>query len=317
MSMGKIRRGIKKISQNPRAIVNYINSLGLLNGLSDKKHSQLLWWAKTGKKLNLSNPKGFNEKIQWLKIYDHNARYTQLVDKYLVRDFVKKTIGEKYLIPLLGVWDNSDQIDFSALPRAFVLKCNHNSGGAMCICKDKSELNIQSIKQNLNRELQKNYYYSNREWPYKNISPKILAEQFITDNDPQNTTQTLLNYKFYCFNGEPRFLYVGTDDISKGLKGKLRLSFFDLEWNTPPFYRKDHQPLPIHVKAPESLNEMIKIARILSNSIPFVRVDLYWVNHRILFSEMTFYPGAGYGFFSPEKWELQLGDWIKLPNDNT
>ena len=226
---------------------------------------------------------------------------------------MSNTIGEEYLVPLLGVWDDPDDIDFDSLPDQFVLKCNHNAGEGMVVCKDKSNLDIPKAKEGLRHALAKNHYNYEREWPYKNVQPRIIGEEFIVDQDPDNTAGTLIDYKFHCFNGEPKFLYVGVDDISEGKKGELRLSFFDLDWNTPPFYRTDHKPLPLAVKKPEKFDEMVEIAGKLSKGIPFVRVDLYYVNQKILFSELTFYPGAGLGFFSPEEWEMKLGDWVKLP----
>ena len=311
--MGRIARAIRRIAENPRTIIASMAGHGLLNGLSDESVIKLLWWAKTGKSLDLSHPKGFNEKMQWLKLYDRRPEYTTMVDKYLVKSYVANIIGSKYVIPTIGAWDNPEDIDFDNLPNQFVLKCNHNSGGGMCICTDKTRLDIAAVKKGLRKALSQNYYYAGREWPYKNVKPKIIAEAFIVDNDKSNTTGTLVDYKFHCFNGEPKFLYVGTDDISSGTKGELRLSFFDMNWNTPPFYRTDHRPIPLDVPRPEGLDEMIMIARALSKNIPFVRVDLYWVNHQVLFSELTFFPGAGYGFFSPAEWEETLGCWIKLP----
>jgi len=311
--MGKISIGIKRFINNPRIIIYYLNSLGWLNNLSDRKWVELIWWSKTGKKLDLDNPRSFNEKIQWLMVYDHRPEYTKLVDKYLVRNYVEDTVGSKYLVPLLGVWDSPDEINFDLLPNQFVLKCNHNSGEGMCVCRTKEKIDIPTVKKKLRHALSKNYYYGGREWSYKNVHPRILCEQFIVDNDPNNTAGTLIDYKFYCFNGEPKFLYVGVDDISSGTKGDAKLSFVDLDWKTPPFYRTDHEPIPVDVEKPERFDEMIKIAKDLSKGFPFVRVDLYWVNEKIYFSEMTFYPGAGYGFFSPEEWEKRLGDWIILP----
>ena len=311
--MKSVTRVIKKIITNPRSIVCYMNTLGLLNYLPEVTCIKLLWWAKTGRRLNLSNPSGFNEKLQWLKAFDHCPEYSDYVDKVRVRDYVKKTVGEKYLVPLLGLWDNPEQICFDSLPDQFVLKCNHNSGAGMCICRDKSRINVRNVRDELRKGLNKKNYYESREWPYKNVVPKILCEPLIIDHDPKNTTGTLIDYKFYCFNGEPKFLYVGTDDISSGAKGELKLSFFDLDWKTPPFYRADHRPISIIVEKPERFDEMISVAKELSKGIPFVRIDLYWVNKQVYFSEMTFFPGGGYGFFSPKEWEEELGSWISLP----
>ncbi len=314
--MARIIRALKKITGNPRSVIRYLNAFGMLNFLSDKTCLKLLWWAETGTRLNLNNPVGFNEKLQWLKLYDHRPEYTKYVDKVLVRDYVKETIGEKYLVPAIGVYDNPEQIDFDSLPDKFVIKCNHNSGEGMCVCNDKSLIDVKNVKDKLNQELRKNYFYENREWPYKNVVPKLLCEQFIIDKNPKNTSGTLIDYKFHCFNGEPKFIYVGTDDISSGTKGESKLSFFDLNWKMSPFYRTDHKPISIDVEKPDCFDEMMDIARKLSKGIPFVRVDLYWVNNQILFSEMTFFPGGGFGLFSPKEWEIKLGELISLPENN-
>ena len=155
--------------------MHYLNSHGWFNCLSEKQYAKLLWRSRTGKKLDLINPRGFNEKMQWLKLYDHRPEYTNLVDKYLVRDYVKNTIGDEYLIPLIGVWDRPEDINFEALPDQFVLKCNHNSGEAMCVCRDKRNLDIEKVCRAFTRALSKNYYYSGREWPYKNVKPRIIS----------------------------------------------------------------------------------------------------------------------------------------------
>ncbi len=314
--MDKIVRGLRKIAKHPRVVFEYLNAFGWLKRLPDKKWVELMWWSRTGGKIDLENPKGFNEKIQWLKLYDRKSEYTILVDKYLVREYVKEKIGEKHLIPLIGVWNDPDEIDFNLLPNQFVLKCTHNSGLGMFMCKDKAKCDILVVKSDLKRALSTKNYYASREWAYKNVHPRIIGEKLIEDKDSAIWGGTLLDYKFYCFNGIPKFLYVGSNAFSDGIKGELKLSFFDLNWKPTPFYRNDHKPLAINVGQPERFDEMIQIARTLSDGIPFVRVDLYWVNNQILFSEMTFYPGGGYGLFYPKEWELKLGDMITLPEKN-
>lgn len=311
--MGKIARAVEEIKNNPYIIYLYFDSWGLLKSVKDEKWAKIMWKARTGKTLNLEKPKGFNEKLQWLMLYNHRPEYTTMVDKLKVRDYIADTIGEQYLIPLIGVWENAKDIDFSLLPNEFVLKCNNNSGRGMCVCKDKNKLDFNAIRSELNRALGENYYNINREWPYKNIEPRIICEKYMVDSDPTNTTGTLIDYKFYCFDGEPRFLYVGIDDVSAGKKGELKLSFFDMEWKTTQFYREDHKPIPLKVKKPSTFDEMASIARILSKDIPFVRVDLYSIDDRVYFSELTFFPGAGFGLFSPPEWEEKLGNMIVLP----
>ena len=231
-----------------------------------------------------------------------------MVDKILVKDYVARVIGPEHIIPTLGTWDDPDEIDFSALPDQFVLKCNHNSGLGMCICKNKEELNISKLKKELKKGLKQNYYLLGREWPYKNVEHGIIAEKYMTDGSGTE----LKDYKFYCFNGEPKFLYIGYANMRDGTKHDL-LSFFDLNLDPTPFYRTDHEPLPFAVERPEKLDKMIEIARKLSNGIPFLRVDLYYIQEQIYFSELTFYPGSGYGPFSPPEWERKIGDMLILP----
>lgn len=311
--MGKVKRVISKVVHNPKMIFQYANAYGLLRFLSDERWNKFMWKLKIGKTLNLDNPRGFNEKVIWLKIYDQNPEYIMMVDKYLVREYIAETIGEEYLIPLLGVWENADDIDFDALPDEFVLKCNHNSGEGMCVCKDKSALNVDEVKKNIRKALKRNYYWNAREWSYKYVKPRVICEKFMKDTYTSNLSGTLLDYKFYCFNGEPKFLYVGSNDVSDGYKGEVELSFFDMNWQTPEFYRTDHKPVSFTVEKPSTFDEMVDIARKLSKGIPFIRVDLYCINGKVYFSELTIYPGGGFGLFSPEEWELKIGDWIQLP----
>ena len=291
-----------------------LSSLGFFNWIDDERYIKKQYSAIIGKPLDLDNPKSFSEKLQWLKLYDHNPQYTIMADKYRVREYVSNIIGSDYLIPILGVWNRARDINFDQLPQAFVLKCNHNSGGGMCICKDKSRLDVDEVVIGLERELSRNYYWPFREWAYKDIKPRVIAEQYMEDKETKNIVNTLINYKFYCFNGEPRFLYVGTDDVSSGKKGELRLTFYDLEMRRVPFYRSDHKELSFDVQKPDCFDEMIRIARLLSKDIPFVRVDLYCINDKVYFSELTFYPGGGVSPFEPQEWENKMGDWIVLPN---
>lgn len=284
-----------------------------LSFLPDEYYLKLLYRMHIGRKLNLSNPITFNEKLQWLKLYDHRPEYTMMVDKYLVRKYTTETIGEEYLIPLIGVWDDPADIDFDALPNQFVLKCNHNSGTGMCICKDKSKLDINKVKEELRKGLAQDYYLTGREWPYKNITRKIICEKYIEVHYSTNSEITgLLDYKFYCFNGEPRFLYVGYADVRDGVKHD-RMTYLDLDWNKTAFKRPDHDELSFFPEKPSNFDEMIAVAKKLSEGIPFVRIDLYNINKKIYFSEMTFFPGSGFSPFSPEEAETTLGSWIELP----
>lgn len=309
----KIFSVIKRIIKKPRTLIIYLNSLGLLSLLSDKLYAKLMWYATMGQKLSLNNPHTFSEKLQWLKIYDRNPLYTQLVDKYKVRIFIKERVGEKYLIPLLGVWDNANEIDFNNLPDRFVLKCNHNSGEGMYLCDKSLGLNIDEIRTTINRALKKNYYFEKREWPYKDVKRKVIAEKYMEDDSNIALgLKGLIDYKFYCFNGVPKFLYIGIADNKAGRKGDSQLTFYDLKWTKTPFYRNDHAPFPIELNKPDCLNRMIDIAAKLSDGIPFVRVDLYYINGHIYFSELTFSPGGGFSPFYPTEWEEKIGEWIRI-----
>ena len=301
---------------NPKKILLYLDAYEFLNFLPDELYLKIKFYLSTGKKSNLDNPKGFCEKLQWLKLYDRKDIYTTLVDKYKVRDFIKMKIGSKYLIPLLGVWDNPNKIDFNSLPDKFVLKCNHNSGGGMCLCTDKSKLDICNVRKKLLKYINKPYYSVNRQWPYKNVKPLIISEEFMEDPNSKliNNSESLglIDYKFYCFNGEPKFLYIGYANISNGIKRDL-LTFLDLNWQQVPFGRLDHEKLDISkLNRPSNFNEMIEISKILSEGIPFVRVDLYNINNNIYFSELTFSPGGGLGVFNPYEYEILFGSWIKI-----
>lgn len=275
--------------------------------LSDKAFLKLRYLLCMGEKLNLSEPKTFNEKLQWLKLYDRNPAYTMMVDKYKVREYIKETIGEEYLIPLLGVWDNPDDIDFDALPDKFVLKCNHNSGLGMCICKDKSTLDVAKVRTGLRKGLKENYYLSGREWPYKDVERKIVCEQYMEDS----TTEELRDYKFFCFDGEVKALFVATDRQTKGEETKF--DFFDADYNHLPF-TNGHPNARVLPEKPKAFDKMKALAAILSKNIPQVRVDFYEVDGRIYFGELTFSHWSGMVPFDPPAWGNAFGEWIKLPD---
>lgn len=257
------------------------------------------------REINLENPQTFNEKLQWLKLYDRNPLYTNLVDKYKVRRYISKTIGEEYLIPLIGVWDKFEEIDFLKLPNKFVLKCTHDSGG-LVICRDKNKLDIEEARKKINKSLKRNFYYHAREWPYKNVKPRIICEKLLHDE----IDEELKDYRFFCFNGEPRFVAI---DFSITDKSKTRRNLYDLEWNLMDGGISYPRELSKTVKKPNKLNEMINLSKILSKGIPHVRVDFYYINENIYFGEMTFYHQSGFGKFQQEEFAQLLGTWIELP----
>lgn len=287
--------------------------LAVRNGkinLSDKNYLRLLYHLTTGKTLHLFKPKLFSEKIQWLKLYYHNPQLTTLADKVSAREYVSKKIGKQYLVPTLGIYNTWEEIDFDSLPNQFVIKCTHDSGG-ISICKNKPLWDKENSKKIISNSLHHNYYQYSREWQYKNIPPRILIEELLIDNS--NTIDNgLIDYKFYCFNGHPKFLYVAYNVVGVG-KEEPRMIYLDLEWKKTPFQRPDHEPLPLQIKKPQVFDEMVEISKRLSNGIPFVRVDLYCIENKIYFSEMTFTPGGGFSPFYPLEWERKIGDMLVLP----
>lgn len=272
----------------------------------DRTYLKLLFYLKMGKKLNLDNPQTFNEKLQWLKLNNKNPDYTRMVDKVAVKDYVAEKIGKEYLIPTLGVWNNVEDIDFDNLPNQFVLKCSHDSGGVV-ICKDKNKLDVEKVKRQLNKSLKTDYYMRYREWPYKNVPRKILAEKFMVDG---NGEDDLKDYKLMCFDGKVNCSFVCSNrNNGKGLK----ITFFDSEWNKLPFER--HYPSDTEdIKMPKSYKEMVRLAEILSEKIPFVRTDFYEIDGHLYFGELTFFPGTGMEEFTPEHWDETLGELIILPS---
>ncbi len=278
----------------------------LLKYLPDKPYLQLYYLAKFKKFLNLRNPLTFNEKLQWMKLYDRNPLYTTMVDKYEAKRYVADKIGEEYIIPTLGVWDRVEDIDFDALPDQFVLKCTHDSGG-LVVCRDKSKLDIDAARTKLERSLKTEYFYQAREWPYKNVKPRIIAESYMEDERQQ---KGLIDYKFYCFDGKPKFLYV-----SQGLEdhATASISFLNTDWTFAPFKRGDYKGFDSLPDKPENYDVMLKLVEELSRGNSFLRVDLYEINHKVYFSELTFTPCGGMMVFQPEEWDLKIGQWMQLP----
>jgi len=272
--------------------------------LNDEKYLKLLFESKMNYPLNLNNPKTYNEKLQWLKLYDRKDIYTTMVDKYEVKEYVSNIIGKEYIIPTIGIYDKFDDINFDKLPNQFVLKCTHDSGGIV-ICKDKNSFDIKSAKMIINNSLAKNFYYLSREWPYKNVKPRIIAEEYMEDKK----SKSLDDYKFFCFNGVPKILFVATERQNKNLE--TCFDFYDMDFNHLPI-KNGHPNSNKKIKKPEKFNEMKKLAGKLSKNIPHVRVDFYEINGRVYFGELTFYHWGGFVPFEPEKWDKELGDMLDL-----
>lgn len=302
--MPKIRK-IKRLFQyivdpNYRFIKN--SSYGMYDRLPDEEYLKRLFFAHMKKELNLEKPKTFNEKLQWLKLYDRKPEYTQMVDKLAVKEYVAQIIGEEYIIPTLGVWDSFDEIDFDCLPEQFVLKCTHDSGG-LVICRDKKGLDIEAARRKIEKSLKQNFFYRCREWPYKNVPPRIIAEQYMQDGDNAN----LPVYKIFNFSGNPRIIQVIQNDKTKN----ETIDYFDTQWRLLNL-RQNFPNSAVSMEKPGCLPEMLKLAEKLSNNLPFIRVDLYEVNGKVYFSEYTFYSDAGFAAFYPGKWDSILGGWIPI-----
>lgn len=288
----------------PRKIFFVIGIRGGYRFLNDKSYLKLMYYCRFGKKLNLKNPESFNEKIQWLKLNDRNPLYTKLVDKYEVKKYVSDKIGEQYVIPTLGIWNSFDKIDFESLPDKFVLKCTHDSGG-LVICHNKDDLNILDIKNRINKSLKRNYYWAGREWPYKNVKPRVIAENYMENAQGKG----LVDYKFYCFNGQPQFLY-----ISEGLDNHktARISFLKMNWENEDFQRSDYLPFEKIPIKPDNFDHMVALVKELAADFEFIRVDMYSISGKVYFSELTFYPCSGFMLFSPADADDRVGDYLKL-----
>lgn len=296
----------KKIIENPFHIITPLAMKGFFNWLPDKPYLKLVYRAQFAKKLDLNNPKTYNEKLQWIKLYDRKPQYTKMVDKYEVKQYVSRLIGKDYIIPTLGVYNSFSEIDFNKLPEKFVLKCTHDSGG-LVICKNKNELNMAEAQKKINKSLCTNYYRRGREWPYKNVKPRIIAEQFIED---YNCDEGLVDYKFYCFSGKVRAVMINSGRGS----GHTKADYFDANFNHLDFcwgYPNSVEK----INKPDNFQKMIFIAEQLSKGISELRVDLYNTKNGIFFGELTFFDGSGFEKFSPDIWDYQFGEWLELPTE--
>lgn len=281
-----------------------ITRTGIFNNMADEKYLKLSYWMHMGRRLNLDNPVTYNEKLQWLKLYDRKPVYTMLVDKYEVRKHIKDVLGEKYLIPLLGVWEKAEEIDFESLPNQFVIKCTHDSKSAI-ICKNKSHFNVEEAREKLQKALNRNLFYWGREWPYKNCKPRVIAEKYMEDSNGR-----LNDYKFFCFNGKADNVMVVTGRVA----GESKFYHFDKNWNILHYNRLGRNlPDDFKIPRPDNIDEMFSVAEKLSEGLPEIRIDLYDVDGKIYFGEYTFFNESGYetGFdFESDK---HLGDLIMLP----
>lgn len=312
--------------------------MGWYDNMPDDKYLKRRFKASIGATLNLENPQTFNEKLQWLKLYSRKPEYTMMVDKYAVKKYVADMIGEQYIIPTLGVWNNFDDINFNKLPNQFVLKCTHDSGG-LIIVPDKSKLDKRSAKKKIEKCLKRNYFYSGREWPYKNVPRKIICEKYMVDSanleDGINDCELMCfngqvrcssgtkdgfngeglkvtrikDYKFYCFNGEVKAVMINSDRNSNE---PTKADYFDKEYNWLDFTWGYTHAAEKPAK-PVNFEKMVQIAEKLSAGMPHVRIDLYNCSGKIYFGEITFFDGSGFEKIKPIEWDYKLGGYLTLP----
>ena len=295
---------IIKFIKNPGLLYVKLSYMGFFKNVSDEKHLKRMYKAIFNKKLNLSNPLTFNEKLQWLKLNDRKQEYSKMVDKYEVKKYVAKIIGDEYIIPTIGVYNSFDEINFENLPERFVIKSTHDSGGVV-ICKDKQNFDIKKAKKIIKKSLKRNFYLTSREWPYKSVKPRIIIEQYMKDERDNE----LRDYKLFCFNGRYKIMFIATNRQGDG---DTYFDFFDENFNHLPL-KNGHPNAPVPPHKPSNYEKMIELAEKLSTGIPQVRVDFYDVNGKIYFGEMTFFHWSGLVPFEPEEWDRKLGDLIELP----
>lgn len=275
---------------------------------NDEVYLKMKYRLEMGKKLNLKHPVLYTEKLQWIKLHDHRSLYTTMVDKYAVKDYVAGIIGWNYIIPTLGVWENPDDIAWDLLPDQFVLKCTHDSGTAI-IVKDKGKLDIESITNQLRRLLRRDYFLIDREWPYKNVPRRVIVEQYI---ESSSETGDLPDYKFFCFDGNVRAMFVATE--RQNPDEEVKFDFFDADYNHLPL-RQGHDNAVRLPQKPHNFELMKQLAAQLSRGIPHVRVDFYDLGDKVLFGELTLFHFSGLVPFEPEEWDIKFGNWIHLPID--
>ena len=297
MRIGLIH-GLKKVL-GKNLISKFYNALGFL---SDESYIRLIYRLRMGKKPDLDNPRTFTEKLQWLKLHDHNPEYTGMADKLAMRTYVEDRIGEGHTVPVLGIWNRFEDIDFDALPDRFVLKTTHDSGSYL-ICRDKASFDRKTASKILTRSLKRNYYRTTREWQYKDIEPRIIAEQYMDDGKTN-----LTDYKFFCFNGKPLFMYSEEES-----SGNPTQAIADMQYNMMPFSMDDAKADVLPPK-PELFDAMASVSKRLSEGVPFLRVDMYCIGNSFYVGELTFYHYGGYIPFNPVEWDLKLGEKLELPD---
>ena len=302
---------LKKVIRHPRILLSRIVMIEAVSKqLSDVTYLKLVYYLRTGKHLDLDHPKTFNEKIQWLKLHNTSDECTRSVDKYEVRQLIAEKIGEGYLIPMLGCWKSFDEIDFDKFPDQFVLKCTHDSGSVV-ICRNKSTFNKEVAKAKLEAAMKHNFFWTGREYPYKNVKPRIICEQFMKDSKSDD----LVDYKFFCFGGQPKVLFYASERFTS--KDKVaKFDFYDMGLNHMPIKSAGHEnSVNPPAVSPELFTKMKELCCVLSAGYPHVRIDFYVINDKIYFGEITFHHDGGFVQLEPEEWNTTFGEWIKLPTD--
>lgn len=305
MKFERFKEIISRTIKSPRMILYYIVSRYLNDLFDDETYLRTVFRLYTGEKLDLNNPQTFNQKLQWLKLYGHRPEYVTMADKFAVKRYVADLIGEEYVVPCLGVWDNAEEIDFDSLPDQFVLKCTHNSGNGRCICKDKSKIDFDVVRKRIAKGLKEDYYKPGRDKQYRDIPKKIIADQFLDDG----TGSELRDYKWWCFDGEPMYMYY----TNKG--EHIYENFFDMDYNPVPIDHGFARLVP-EMEKPKEFELMRELAAKLSKGVPFVRIDFFDVNHRVYFAEYTFFDWGGFRKFEGD-WDYELGKLIRLPKNKS
>ena len=292
-----------KLLRKPISLISPLASNGFIKWMSDEMYAKLVYKSNFGKNLNLDNPRTFNEKLQWLKLYYRRPEFTSMVDKYRVRELIQSTIGEQYLIPLLGVWESANEIDFDKLPNQFVLKCNHDQGSVV-ICRDKSKLDYDKVIKTLNKKLKRNHYWATREWPYKNVKPCIICEQYMANSD---TDDELSDYKVLCFSGRAKII-----EVHKSRFSNRTQDFYDTNWNKLDIRQIGINASEEVMDCPVFLDKMLELSELLAKQYPHLRVDWYFSNNMLLFSELTFYDGGGFDPFYDD-FDEKICEFLILP----
>lgn len=296
---------IKAFLNNPVYFITSPASKGYLNWVPDAIYLKILYRLSMGERCNLKTPVKYNEKLQWLKLHDRKPEYARMVDKYEVRGYIAEAIGEEYLIPCYGVYNSFEEIDFSKLPEQFVLKCTHDSGSVE-ICKDKANFDFKGAKDRLTGAMGKNYYNTYREWPYKNVKPRIIAEKFMVDE----TVDDLRDYKIMCFNGEAKLIEVHENRFARE-RGYTQ-TFYDRAWNKLNIAQKGFIPTDEEREKPVKLDEMLALSEKIAKDMYHARIDWYLIGDKLYFGEITFYDGSGFAKFDDEKDDIFFGSLIQI-----